>query len=146
IRVVHNKKGEPGPGAVELGGKGQTTGEISALQKIAQLSNALPERLRLPLVELCLPALKQLSPLQQRNFKQCIHHFIYADKKVNLMEWALQRIVMHHLDEPRPIIRHHDLRALRNECQLLLSVLAYAGAGSDEAASEAFQHAAASLR
>lgn len=130
----------------QLAAKDMTPGEISALQKIAQLSNALPERLRLPLVELCLPALKQLSPPQQRNFKQCIHHFIYADKKVNLMEWALQRIVMHHLDEPRPIIHHHDLRALRNECQLLLSVLAYAGAGSDEAASEAFQHAAASLR
>lgn len=120
--------------------------ELAELHKIAQLSLGLPDRLRLPLLELCLPALKQLSSAQQITFKHCIELLIQADKKVSLMEWALQRIVTHHLQESTHVVRQHDLREMRNECQLLLSVLAYAGAKSDEAAGEAFQLAAASLR
>ena len=120
--------------------------ELAELQKIAYKSVVLSERLRLPLVELCLPTLKQLSPEQQATFKHCMELLIQADKKIRLMEWALQRIVIHHLQEPAIIARQHDLREMRNECQLLLSVLAYAGANSDTAADQAFQLAVSNLR
>lgn len=144
--LLLNKKADQQQRQWQLLAKEIPTRELEALQKIARLSAALSERLRLPLVELCLPTLKQLSPEQAAIFKGCIKLLIQADKKIHLMEWALQRIVIHHLQEPKVISRQHDLREMRNECQLLLSVLAYAGAASDEAAAQAFQLGVNNLR
>jgi Zn-dependent protease with chaperone function len=120
--------------------------ESDALKKIAHQSMQLHERARLPLVELSLPTLKQLSPEQQSSFIRCLDVLIHADKKVNLMEWAINRIIIHHLKAPAVITRHHELRELRNECQLLLSVLAYAGAKNEAAATESFRIAVDNLR
>ena len=144
--LLLSKKPDQQQGQWQLLAKEIPARELAALQKIARLSSALSERLRLPLVELCLPTLKQLSPEQAATFKGCIKLLIQADKKIHLMEWALQRIVIHHLQEPKVISRQHDLREMRNECQLLLSVLAYAGAASDEAAAHAFQLGVNNLR
>lgn len=120
--------------------------EVLALQKIAHQSMQLHERARLPLLELSLPALKQLSPEQYAMFKRCLNALIQADKRVNLMEWALHRIVIHHIEGHPKLARHRDLRELRNECQLLLSVLAYAGAKKEVDANIAFKLAAENLR
>lgn len=120
--------------------------EVSALKKIALSVLQLHERTRLPLLELALPALKQLSPEQYEIFKRSLNALIHADKKVNLLEWALHRIVLHHMEGHTPIKREKELRELRGECQLLLSVLAYAGAKSSQDAANAFQSAANTLR
>lgn len=120
--------------------------EINALKKIARLSQGLAENARLPLLELCLPALKELSSEQQARFNNDLRVLIHADNKISLMEWALQRIVVHHIQKPTTVTRHHDLREMRNECRLLFSVLAYAGAKTQTAATHAFQLAANSLR
>lgn len=68
-----------------------------------------------------------------------------ADNKVSLMEWAVYRIVLHNTIIHNKSTRDRNLRDLQNECQLLLSLLAYAGATSETKAEVAFAQAQAIL-
>ena len=106
---------------------------------------ALRTRLRLPLVELALPALKQLSAQQRGAFKASLVALIRADRNVSLMEWALYRILRHNLETPALVPRYFALEQLPGETALLLSVLAYAGHQNDEQAYAAFLAASAQL-
>ncbi len=101
--------------------------------------------LRLPLIELCLSPLKQLSADQQHEFVKCLQLLVNADNKVSLMEWAVYRIVLHNTLIHNKPTRDRNLRDLQNECQLLLSLLAYAGATSETKAEAAFAQAQAIL-
>lgn len=123
-----------------------TADELQNLRKIAEPVVQLQADLRLPLIELALPALKELTQTQYQGFKRCMAVLISADKKISVLEWALQRIVLHHLEPQASIHRRRELRELRNECQLLISVLAYAGAQSNADAQIAFAAAAETLR
>lgn len=122
--------------------------EATAVQRLMKQTMELNENLRLPLLELTLPALKQLSPEQYSNFKSVLDALIHADNKVNLMEWTLRRIVIHHIEgHPTPTLKQpQQLRELRDECQLLLSFLAYAGGQNEPALKAAFERATSSLR
>jgi Zn-dependent protease with chaperone function len=53
---------------------------------------------RLPLIDLALPSLRQLSAPQYATFRKNLQALIAADKKINIFEWTLQKIVIHHLD------------------------------------------------
>jgi Zn-dependent protease with chaperone function len=52
---------------------------------------------RLPLVALCVPALRQLSPRQYRDFVATVQALVQADQKISLFEFALQRHLLTHL-------------------------------------------------
>ncbi|WP_062060250.1 M48 family metallopeptidase [Cellvibrio sp. OA-2007] len=119
--------------------------DVNGLTHIVTSTADVDASLRLPLIELCLSALKQLSADQQNTFMNCVHLLIRADNKVSLMEWAIYRIVLHNTRPHTQQIRKHNLRDLQNECQLLLSLLAYAGAASETEANAAFSQAAAIL-
>lgn len=106
---------------------------------------ALRPRLRLPLVELALPALKQLSAQQRGAFKAGLVALIRADRNVSLREWALYRILRHNLESPALVPRYVALEQLPGETALLLSVLAYAGHQTDEQAYAAFLAAGVQL-
>lgn len=123
-----------------------TAEEWQSIKKIAAEAARLEAGLRLPLIELALPALKELTRDQYQIFKRCMNALIAADKKVSILEWALQRIVLHHLEPQASIHWRRELREMRNECQLLISVLAYAGAKTDMEAQTAFAAATESLR
>lgn len=113
--------------------------------KLASKLTALDPRLRLPLIGLALPALKQLSDAQYVTFKKCLVQLIMADQKISLMEWALYRIVVHNI-EPPPVRQHKaKLRHSRDECQVLLSALVHAGDMKNAQARTAFDHAMSSL-
>ncbi len=100
--------------------------------------------LRLPLLDLCTPALAQLSADQYRQFKGNVAELIRADDKVDLFEWVLQRLILRHL-EPRfcgvklPRTVFHNLDELREPVRILLSTLARAGASETSAAQHAFE-------
>lgn len=119
--------------------------EFRQLRDLMETSARLVERLRLPLLELCLPALKQLSKEQHKEFLRSLIALINADKRISLMEWALYRIVLHNISRRVAIERSHDLAALQNECAILLSMLAYAGAKTEVDARVAFARAASEL-
>ncbi|MBE0463722.1 MAG: M48 family metallopeptidase [Halomonadaceae bacterium] len=89
----------------------------------------LRDPLRLPLMELALPALKNLSVDQATHFRQCMVELINADSQVSLFEWTLYHWLVHHMGlgkkDSGPAVR--KLSDLQPECQLLLNVLARAG-------------------
>ncbi len=112
---------------------------LNDVRTLAEQVLSLETRLRLPLVELAMPALKELSSPQLQSFTQCLERLIQADNKITLMEWSLHRVIMHHLSPPlAPKFRQRNLTEMRDQCALLLSILAYAGAQSFEDAAQAF--------
>lgn len=130
----------------QLAALGQTA-EPDTYRSVIRLADklaVLDPRSRLPLVALALPALKQLSDAQTSTFKQCLGQLIMADQQISLMEWALYRIVMHHIEPPQRA-RKTTLSASRAPCQVLLSALAHAGDMGEDQARLAFQAAAADL-
>ena len=52
---------------------------------------------RLPLVELAVPALRQMSPAQMREFLNAVKALVEADRKLTIFEYALQRLLLRHL-------------------------------------------------
>ncbi|MCP4465426.1 MAG: M48 family metalloprotease [Halieaceae bacterium] len=87
---------------------------------------------RLPLVEMCLPALKSMSRQQYRVFKNTLLALIRADRQTELHEWCLFQLIRHYLDpeffrvrSARP--RHRKLAQVSKQLRIVLSVLAYHG-------------------
>jgi Zn-dependent protease with chaperone function len=58
----------------------------------------IPPQARLPLVDLALPALRRLSPLQFEQFRAAVNTLVASDNATDLFEFMLQKIVMRHLD------------------------------------------------
>ncbi|MFT4519918.1 MAG: Zn-dependent protease with chaperone function [Halioglobus sp.] len=85
---------------------------------------------RLPLLEMCLPALKSISAKQYRNFKNTLLSLVQANKRTELHEWCLFQLVRHYLDPEfvqvkpsRPRFRH--LKKVARSIRVVLSVLAH---------------------
>lgn len=113
-------------------------------------ARALARDLRLPLIDMALPALAAMSPEQQDAFLDTLRRFIKADRTINVFEFVLQRVVTTHLTAlrtggKRTAVKHYGLGRLHAECSALLSVLAAAGSQDDESASKSFDEGARTL-
>jgi Zn-dependent protease with chaperone function len=89
---------------------------------------------RLPLLELCLPALKSMSGAQYQRFKNTLLGLIQADQRTELHEWCLFQLVRHYLDpefvQVKPSrARYRKLQKVANPIRTVLSVLAHEGSG-----------------
>lgn len=115
------------------------------LQQLRGDLSALPDELRLPLLELAIPALKQLDQHQFVELKKNLVLLAQADRVVSLMEWSLFRILERNVQGPRPMNGQYRLTAMREECRVLLSVLAHAGQDDPELAAQAVANACAAL-
>jgi len=92
----------------------------------------LDVRLRLPLVDLALPVLRQLSRQQYQSFRNNVRRLIKVDEKIDLFEYALHRVLLRHLDSAftkleQPRIKYHDLEPLLEDSAMVLAMLAYQG-------------------
>lgn len=110
---------------------------------ITAMIDATGPEMRLPLVDLSLPALKELSPQQYGSFRDNVHYLIEADDKISLFEYTMHSILIRNLDNyfegrkpPRP--KYHALRAVTRECQVLLSTLARVGSDQADEIDRAF--------
>lgn len=102
--------------------------EIGSLIKSGQTVEA---EQRLPLVTIALSSLRQLSPKQYELFKANFKTLIEIDKKISLLEWSLQKIVMHNLDavfdkNDAPKFGRRSLKGSKDSIAVLLSILAHA--------------------
>ena len=118
--------------------------------KIAPHVEQLHARLRLPLLELSLPALRALTAAQYRTFRSNMAALVEADQRIDLFEWTIHRILLRdlgaHFDGARSSrVRHQSLEAVRGSAELLLSVLAYVGHRVPDAAGRAFDRARETL-
>lgn len=101
-------------------------------QKLTPDMDGLDIKYRLPLIDMAIPALKQLSIGQYQSFKKNLTALIEMDSKIDLLEWSLQKILISHLDghffkPAQPKVLYSNVRDLRQEVRVLLSVMAHAG-------------------
>jgi Zn-dependent protease with chaperone function len=112
---------------------------------------AAARRARLPIVNLALGALRQLSPNQFQQFTQTLQWLIESDQQVELFELVLQKVLLHHLT-PRftgarpPVVQYYTFKPLVPDGALVLSALAHVGNSEPEAAAKAFETGAPHLR
>ena len=107
---------------------------------VAEVAN----RARLPLVDMALPALGELSPRQFQQFEEALQALIEADERIDLFEYVLQKIVLRHLRPrfgrvPRAVTQYYALQPLLPDCALLLGLLAQAGQDMPEEIAAAFR-------
>ena len=98
---------------------------------------------RLPLVNLALPALRQLAPGQYSQFSQALQWLINSDGQVELFEFVLQKIVLRHLDSEfhgvrKSVVQYYTLKPLVPDCAIILSALADVGSNDAGEIEKAF--------
>ncbi len=108
------------------------TGVYEETRKLAHAGGQLAPAYRLPLLDIALASLHQLSAGQHERFRQNLNRLIEIDRKISLFEWSVRKIVSHHLD---PVFgkksgttrQNLTLARAQRACAVLLSVLVYSG-------------------
>ena len=98
---------------------------------------------RLILVDLALPALRYMSDVQYRQFRETIVQLVAADGQIAFFEFVLQKVLMRHLDmyftkHTGPTVKYRSLVRLLPEAGTLLTAVALVGHKEPEARREAF--------
>ncbi|GAB4168105.1 MAG: M48 family metallopeptidase [Terrimicrobiaceae bacterium] len=106
-------------------------GEVSGMQRLA-------------LVDLSMPALRQMSMSQYEEFKRTVEALAAMDGQIDLFEFVLQKVLVRHLDRffVQPIPRREKYRSimpLLPQINVLLSVLARSGHSDEAAQSKALE-------
>jgi Zn-dependent protease with chaperone function len=100
-------------------------------RKLSAKVRQLGAEARLPVLELALPALHLLSPAQYEAFTANVDHLVEADRRIDLFEYALRRMLLRHL-APQfgkfapPKVVHVTVPPLVQPTAILLSALARA--------------------
>jgi Zn-dependent protease with chaperone function len=123
---------------------------VSMTRRILPEALRLAPESRLPLVELAVPALRQMSPAQSRDFFKGVEALVQADRKTNLFEYALQRLlirhVLTHFRGVRPSsVKYETIPQLIGPIAQVLSALARAGSASHDEINRAFQEGVRAL-
>lgn len=104
-------------------------GVYSELETLLESASLLRPHMKLPLLEIAYPTLRQLSYQQYKLFLGNLDVLIRADNRVGLSEWAVQKLITKHLGEAfegkHSSVKHQRLEAVKDECEILLSLLAY---------------------
>jgi Zn-dependent protease with chaperone function len=119
-------------------------------QKLIAQMDGLDSKHRLPLIDMAIPALKQLSIGQYQSFKKNLTALIEMDSRIDLLEWSLQKILFSNLDghffkPTQAKVRYSNVRDLRQEVRVILSVMAYAGQQDQNEIAAAFAAATQTL-
>ena len=123
---------------------------LEEVKKLLPVVSSLGTETRIPLVDLSIQALRSLSDRQYEQFRALMEAAIMADKRIDLFEFCLQRILKRHLDahfhgvNALPV-KHHKTEDVLPESLYLLSALAWMGGREDTAASSAFMAGAQQL-
>jgi Zn-dependent protease with chaperone function len=106
--------------------------------RVLQITDSLPPGAALPVLDLSLPALRQLSPAQARQFRAVVRLMIEADGRVTLFEYTLNRLIEKLLGSPdqpaRVPVQFYSVSAIREDAVLLLSALAAASTAQTDRA------------
>lgn len=105
------------------------------LAKLVPALQRLGEAVRFPALELAMPALRKLDPLERAELIANVRKLVDADHRVTLFELALTSFLSRHLgnDSERVIpVRHRSYDAVMPALQTVLSLLARAGSGADQ--------------
>jgi len=125
-------------------------GVPEAVDQARTLVARLAPALRLTLVDLALPALRQLSPEQYGRFRENLETLVAMDGRITPFEWALQKIVLHHLEmafegKKPPLGTIGRIAPLKHEIEVMMGYLAFHTHDSRMQALHAFQAGAGIL-
>jgi Zn-dependent protease with chaperone function len=125
----------------------------SEVESLAAAVRGLGRQARLPLVDVLLPALRELSPDQQRAVRTTARALVDADEQTDVFERVLLYLLRRQLagadEDAAPGATAGQRRSGDggpDEAAVILSAVAWAGAADADAALEAFQAGAAHLR
>ncbi|MBK25272.1 MAG: hypothetical protein CME70_14855 [Halobacteriovorax sp.] len=112
------------------------------IPKAQEKLKTLERSKHLPLIDLCLSSLRELSKKQNSIFIRNLKLIIKSDSKINLQEYLYYSIIKSFLDKKKKIFGGSTIKIGKalNEIEYLVSTLAYAGFPEDrEGASLAFR-------
>jgi len=109
----------------------ETEADASVFRELLDIQpvvSAIDTSLRIPLLELLMPALKSLSGAQYRQFRQCISVLMKADRALSIFDYMLHRMLMAHLHpmfvSVKPVSVHFDAAAeIEYEVACIVSML-----------------------
>jgi hypothetical protein len=125
-----------------------TSDESRLVAYLADTIAAMPKSARLPLLDLAMPALRQLAQPARDDLLGTVEKLIAADNRVTLAEFVLQTVLYRRLDAKAgraTPVRYPTVASLGQDGTVLLSVVAHvatAGEGAREAAQRAFDRGA----
>ena len=95
-------------------------------------------------VELSMPALRQMSKNQYEVFKQTLTALIKADNKIDLSEWCIHYVITYQLDtffniKQKAAMSFYLIGAAKQPIETMLSLLVYIEHGDTEAAKQSFK-------
>lgn len=100
---------------------------------------------RLGMLDLCLPALRQLSDSEKAEFMKTVKALSDADGRTDLFEYCLGKILAHNFDSRNGKPGYRRMRVhiskLEREINVILSLLSRLGAETEEDAERSFQKA-----
>ena len=117
---------------------------FARLEALAGHGARLEPALRLPLLEIAFPALRQRPPEQLRALAVLVDELLRMDGEVSVLDYALGRLLRVQIGEAltpragRPAQPALKLHALHTETQTLFAVMAQAGHDDERAARAAF--------
>jgi len=120
------------------------------VRQLRQIITELGRGQTLSLIDLAMPTLREMTVEQYQRFKLCLQQLVNADKKIDLKEWIIQRVVLQHLDEQyghrkKPIAKYFVLGSAKHASELMLSLLAYLEHKDQSLAQQAFDGAKRSV-
>ncbi len=117
-------------------------------QRLLPHVQCAPEAMRLPLVDMALPSLRQMSRPQYQQFALALQALIEADQQLSIFEWTLSQVLKRNLrsqfvpaSEMRT--RYSNFGKLSLSISVLLSMLARAGQQNEADVTRAFAVATA---
>ena len=127
---------------------------IGVAQNTAELFHevsSVARRARLPLVNLALGTLRNLSANEFEKFSDTLEWLVGSDGRVEMFEFVLQKIVRRHLAAKfsparPPGTQYYAFKPLAPDCSVILSALARAGSADPAAIQNAFSAGAPFLR
>jgi Zn-dependent protease with chaperone function len=126
----------------------------SVSEKIAALFpgvSKIAAHVHLPMVNIALGALRQLTAEQFAQFSQTLQWLIQSDGRVELFEFVLQKIILRNLAPQfggvrAPVVQYYTIKPLVPDCVVVLSALAHAGSDDAGEIEKAFDEGAPCLR
>ena len=113
-------------------------------EKYSETTATLDQKLKLPLMELCINALRELSPNQFVQFKTAFDKIMRSDNSIKLNEWMMHRFIVQQLDlhfgfrKPAKA-KVSRLSDIYSEATCLLSMMAHIEHRNSDEANKAFQ-------
>ncbi len=132
--------------------KGLKADEAQRRQVLADVErrSEIPGEAWLHTVDLCLPALRKMSPEQYGVFRANVRRLVDADGQVDLFEYVLQKALTRHLDgyftkRGEPAVRFRSVGDVVDEVETVMSALAWFDAEDEGQREAAFRAGVAAL-